>query len=113
MGIKDAQVGSDGTAVWHARTVPELADAVRWLAAQVQGAGEGAAGDLQALEDRVAALEAAPPPEPPDLSGYVPRAEFDALVAQVTTLTDEVGAISSDLDTLEDRVAALEAPPAP
>lgn len=98
MSIREAEV-EDGVAVWHARTVPELADAVRLLAG------------------RLAEVEPAPPP---DLSGYVPRAEFDALEdrltaleASVATLDTEVDAQGNDLTALEDRVAALENPPAP
>lgn len=103
-GLREAEV-VDGLAVWHARTVPELTDAVRWLAGQVQGAGGNqseAITDLQAqmaaLEARVAALEAGGP--------YATKAEHDAL-------SDEVGGLDNDLTALEDRVAALEAPPAP
>lgn len=95
MSIREAPV-VDGVAVWHARTVPELADAVRWLAGQLAG------------------VEPAPPP---DLSGYVPLADFQALQAQVTALQGEVATLSTELDAqgndltaLEDRVTALEAP---
>jgi phage I-like protein len=104
-GIRGAPVGSDGAVIWHARTVPELADAVRTLA-----------GMLAAVE--------APAPVPPDLSGYVPLADFQALQAEVgvltgrvtaletglATLDGEVDAQGTDLTALEDRVTALEAP---
>jgi len=105
MGIREAEVGADGLAVWHARTVPELSDAVRYLGG------------------RVNTLEGAEP-VPPDLSGYVPLADFQALQAEVGVLTGRVTAaetalatldtdfdtLGADLDALEARVAALEAP---
>ena len=111
--IREAPIGSDGSVIWHARTVPELADAVRTLAGML------------------AAVEAPEPPEPPDLSGYVPLADFQALQAevgvltgrvtaaetalaavqgQVATLDTDLDATNTDLDALEARVAALEAP---
>lgn len=105
-GLEKHPPAPAGVAVWHARTVPELADAVRWLA-----------GQLSEVE--------APPP--PDLSGYVPLADFQALQAQVaalettvaaheddlTTLSTDLDTLSTDLTALDARVAALEAPPAP
>jgi hypothetical protein len=104
-GIGRAVV-EDGVAVWHARTVPELADAVRWLA-----------GKLSEVEA----------PVPPDLSLYVLQADFDALAARVTALEGTTGTmqtqvtqvdtdldtVSADLDALEARVVVLETPPAP
>jgi phage I-like protein len=104
-GIADAAV-ENGVAVWSARTVPELTDAVRWLA-----------GKLSEVEA----------PVPPDLSGYVPLADFQALQAQVTALEATTGTmqaqvtqidtdldtVSADLDALDARVVVLETPPAP
>lgn len=112
MGLKEAPVAPDGSIVWHARTVPELADGLRELA-----------GMLAQVE--------APEPVPPDLSGYVPLADFQALQAQVTDLAAQLTALqgtvatldidlnatntdldvtNTDLDALEARVVALEAP---
>ena len=66
----------------------------------------GLQAQVAALEARLVALEQAPPPAPPDLSGY---ATAEALQATNT----EVAAVSDDLTALEDRVTALENPPAP
>jgi phage I-like protein len=102
MGLKGAPVAEDGSIVWHARTVPEVADGMRELAGMLAG------------------IEAPEPPEPPDLSGYVPLADFQALEAEVGVLTGRVDAAETglavavaDLADLEARVVALETPPAP
>jgi alkylation response protein AidB-like acyl-CoA dehydrogenase len=87
-GLERVAVDEDGVAVWHARTVPELADAVRYLAG------------------RLSEVEPAPPP---DLSGYVPLADFQALQAQVATIEADLAGLQGEVANLDDRVAALEA----
>jgi phage I-like protein len=103
---QDVAIDEQGLAVWNARTVHEVADAVRWLAGQIQAGAGGQAEAIADLQARVAALEQAPPPQPPDLSGYATTAELEALATEVT-------AVSDDLTALEDRVTALEQPAAP
>jgi hypothetical protein len=92
MSIAGAPRTDAGAVVWHARTVPELADAVRWLAGQVE-----AGGDTSALEARVAALEA----------------EMGTLQTTLITVEEDVALLQSQYVDLEARVAALEAPAAP
>ena len=101
MSIKGAPVGADGLAIWHARTVPELADALRYVYGQLSGTDTGQAAEIAALEARMNALEA---------ENGVQTGRLDALEAQVATLETDYDALSTDLDALEARVAALEAP---
>jgi phage I-like protein len=71
---QEVAVDEQGVAVWNARTVHEVADAVRWLAGQIQ--------------------QAAPPP-PPDLSGYATTADVAALQAQIDALEARVAALEA------------------
>jgi hypothetical protein len=77
------------------------------IAAQVNGA------ELAALASRVSALEAAPAPEAADLSGL--EGSFADLQARIAALEEAPAQPAPDLsalDTLDQRLAAIEAMPA-
>jgi hypothetical protein len=69
-----------------------------------------AKGELSAITDRIAALEAAPPPEMPDLS---PLADLDRRLDAIETLAPGGGAstaaLAAKLAQLEQQLAALPA----
>ena len=69
-----------------------------------------AKGELSAITDRIAALEAAPPPEMPDLS---PLADLDRRLGVIETLAPggdaSTAALAAKLAQLEQRLAALPA----